>query len=75
MDKIRCNLNSWAKNGQTIDHRLEDLKDMPSENELSRQVSAELKKRGFKFAGATIIYSYLQGIGIINDHTIYCSFR
>lgn len=61
--------------GKVIDHHLSDRKDMPAKNELSEQISKELKKRGFKFVGATIIYSYLQAIGIINDHWEYCDYR
>lgn len=41
-------------------------------NELSDRVSADLKKRGFKYVGSIIIYSHLQAIGIINDHRDYC---
>lgn len=66
----------WSfTDGKTIDHRLTDGKDMPAKDELSERVSAELKKRGFKFVGATIVYSYLQGIGVINDHCVDCDFR
>ncbi len=61
--------------GKTIDHHLADIKDMPAKDALSEEVSAELKKRGFKFVGPTIVYSYLQGIGIVNDHWEYCDFR
>lgn len=61
--------------GKTIDHRLKDAKEMPARDGLSERVSNELKKRGFKYAGPTIIYSYLQGIGIINDHLLCCDFR
>ncbi|MCM1125175.1 MAG: DNA-3-methyladenine glycosylase I [Lachnospiraceae bacterium] len=61
--------------GRVIDHHLMDEKDMPAKDELSERVSRDLKKRGFKFAGPTIIYSYLQGIGIINDHMEYCEYR
>ncbi len=61
--------------GKTVDHHLSDIRDMPSHDALSAQVSAELKRRGFKFVGPTIVYSYLQGIGIINDHAEYCTFR
>lgn len=61
--------------GKVIDHHLLDVKDMPAKDALSERVSADLKKRGFKFVGPTIIYSYLQGIGIINDHWEYCDFR
>ncbi len=61
--------------GKTIDHRLKNIKDMPAKDALSERVSAELKRRGFQFVGPTIIYSYLQGIGILNDHCVDCDFR
>ncbi len=61
--------------GKTIDHRLEDCRDMPAKDALSERVSAELKRRGFKFVGPVIVYSYLQGIGVINDHCVYCEYR
>ena len=61
--------------GKVIDHHLLDSKDMPTKNDLSERISKDLKKRGFKFTGATIIYSYLQGIGVINDHWEYCEYR
>lgn len=44
-------------------------------NSLSDEISKDLKKRGMKFVGTTIIYSYLQAIGIINDHDIDCDYR
>ena len=43
-------------------------------NELSDLISSDLKKRGMSFVGTTIIYSYLQAIGIINDHEKECDF-
>ena len=61
--------------GKVIDHHVQTAADIPSQNELSQQISRDLKKRGFKFVGPTIIYSYLQGIGIINDHCEYCEYR
>ena len=42
---------------------------------LSDEISKDLKKRGMKFVGSTIIYSYLQAIGMINDHDLQCDFR
>jgi len=42
---------------------------------LSDQVTKDLKKRGFKFIGSVTIYSYLQAIGVINDHDLMCDFR
>ena len=61
--------------GKVIDHHLKDIKDMPAKDALSERVSSDLKKRGFSFVGPVIIYSYLQGIGVINDHWEYCDFR
>lgn len=61
--------------GKVIDHHLQDCRDMPAQNDLSEKISKDLKKRGFKFVGATIIYSYLQSIGVINDHWEYCEYR
>lgn len=61
--------------GEVIDHHLADFADMPSKNELSAQISRDLRSRGFKFVGEVIIYSYLQGIGIINDHLECCDYR
>lgn len=43
-------------------------------SDLSDTVSKDLKKRGMKFVGSTIVYSYLQAIGIINDHELNCAF-
>ena len=43
-----------------------------TKNDLSDRIAADLKKRGFKFLGSTLIYSYLQSVGIINDHTPEC---
>ena len=61
--------------GKQIINSWEDISQVPVTSELSDNVSRDLKKRGFKFTGSTIIYSYLQAVGIINDHTIWCSFR
>lgn len=66
----------WAfTQGKTIDNRLEKTGDMPASSPLSEKVSKDLKKRGFKFVGPVIIYSYLQAVGIINDHLLSCPFR
>jgi DNA-3-methyladenine glycosylase I len=42
---------------------------------LSDQISKDLKKRGFKFVGSTIIYAYMQAIGMVNDHAVDCAWR
>lgn len=48
--------------------------ELPTTSSLSDQVSADLKRRGMKFVGSTIIYSYLQAMGVINDHETTCDF-
>ena len=44
----------------------------PAKTELSDRLSKDLAKRGFKFVGSTIIYAYMQGIGMVNDHDVAC---
>ena len=46
--------------------------DVPAETELSRRISRELKQRGFRFVGPTIIQAFLQATGIVNDHELAC---
>lgn len=58
-----------------IDNHWTRREDIPTQSELSKKISKDLKSRGFKFVGPTIIYSYLGAIGVINDHLIDCSFR
>ncbi|MCR5491747.1 MAG: DNA-3-methyladenine glycosylase I [Bacilli bacterium] len=66
----------WSfTDGKPIDHRLKSMEDMPAKSELSDRISADLKKRGFNFVGSVIVYSYLQAIGIVNDHLIGCPNR
>lgn len=45
---------------------------VPASSELSDRISRDLKKRGFRFVGSTIIYAYLQAVGVVNDHTAGC---
>ncbi len=60
---------------KVIDHRYTDEKEIPASDALSTKISKDLKKRGFKFVGPVIIYSYLQAIGIYNDHLMNCEWR
>lgn len=48
------------------------MEEVPAKTELSDAVSKDLKKRGFKFVGSTIIYAYMQAIGLVNDHITSC---
>lgn len=61
--------------GKRIIHHLSSFKDLPAQSALSRKVSKDLTKRGFRFVGPTIIYSYLEGIGVIDDHLDGCPFK
>ena len=54
-------INSWKKDSE-----------IPSNTELSDKISNDLKKKGFKFVGSTIIYAHMQAIGIVNDHIVNC---
>jgi len=49
-----------------------DGKTLPTQTELSMQISKELKKRGFKFVGPTIVYAWMQAVGIVDDHVKSC---
>lgn len=49
-----------------------DGKTVPAQTELSAQISKELKRRGFKFVGPTIVYAWMQAVGIVNDHASTC---
>jgi len=49
-----------------------NLKELPAKTPLSDKISAELKKRGFKFVGSTVIYAHMQATGMVNDHLTFC---
>ncbi len=59
-------------NGKAIINKYKKLSDVPATTPLSDQISKDLKKRGFKFVGSTIIYAYMQAVGIVNDHITSC---
>lgn len=58
--------------GQPIIHQWQTLKQLPARNEISDQISADLKARGFRFFGTTICYAHMQATGMVCDHTIDC---
>lgn len=58
--------------GKPIVNRVRSAKDLVSNSPLSDLVSKDLKKRGFRFVGATVIYSHLQAVGVIDDHEVSC---
>lgn len=76
--KIREEFGTFDKyiwnfvNGKVIKNNFKSYKDIPTKTKLSDDISKDLKKRGFKFIGSTIIYSYLQAVGIVDDHEAGC---
>jgi len=62
-------------NNKIINNKFNFEKEIPSKSSLSDLISKDLKKRGFKFIGTTIIYAYLQAIGVLNDHINQCNFK
>jgi DNA-3-methyladenine glycosylase I len=48
------------------------VKEVPAETPVSRAMSKELSQRGFKFCGPTIVYAFMQAVGIVNDHLVSC---
>jgi len=59
-------------NHQPIKNSRKNLKELPAKTELSDLVSKDLKKRGFKFVGSTVVYAHMQATGMINDHIESC---
>jgi DNA-3-methyladenine glycosylase I len=53
-------------------NRVRSMKQVPAETDLSRKVSKELSTRGFKFCGPTIVYAFMQAVGMVNDHLVTC---
>jgi len=63
----------WAYMGGTpLQNRWRTLDEVPTETEVSREISKDLKKRGFKFCGPTIVYAFMQAVGMVNDHLVTC---
>ena len=48
------------------------LSELPAETPLSKALSKDLKRRGFRFVGPTIVYAFVQAVGMVNDHTVDC---
>jgi DNA-3-methyladenine glycosylase I len=58
--------------GNPIDNNPKTLKDVPTVNKISDMLSKDLKKRGFKFVGSTVVYAHMQATGMVNDHVEEC---
>jgi len=58
--------------GAPIVGRFRSLSELPAETPLSKALSKDLKRRGFRFVGPTVCYAFMQAVGLVNDHTVDC---
>ena len=58
--------------GEPIDGKRKTIRQIPAANEMSLTISKDLKARGFKFCGPTIVYAFMQAVGMVNDHLVTC---
>ncbi|WP_140485687.1 DNA-3-methyladenine glycosylase I [Flavobacterium sp. GSA192] len=76
--KVQEEFGSFSKyiwgfvDGKPIDNKIQSLKDVPATTPLSDAISKDLKKRGFKFVGSTVVYAHMQATGMVNDHIVDC---
>lgn len=63
----------WAfVDGKTIINEFKTMAEVPANTPLSDTISKDLKKRGFKFVGTTVVYAFMQAVGMVNDHLVDC---
>lgn len=76
--KVQEEFGSFSKyiwkftDGKPIDNKRKSLKEVPATSPLSDEISKDLKKRGFKFVGSTVVYAHMQATGMVNDHVEDC---
>jgi DNA-3-methyladenine glycosylase I len=76
--KVQEEFGSFSKyiwnftGGKPIDNQPKELRDIPATSEISDALSKDLKKRGFKFVGSTVVYAHMQATGMVNDHVENC---
>ena len=58
--------------GSVITNRWQSMAELPAETDLSKVIAKDLRKRGMRFFGSTIVYAYLQACGYVNDHIVQC---
>ena len=58
--------------GKPLQNNFKSMSEIPANTPLSDKISADLKSRGFKFVGSTIVYAHMQAMGMVNDHTTDC---
>lgn len=76
--KIQEEFGSFSKyiwafvDGKPIQNKFKTMSELPANTPLSDTISKDLKKRGFKFVGSSVIYAHMQACGMVNDHLITC---
>ena len=63
----------WGFNdGRVVQNNFRSLKQVPAKTALAEKISKDLQKRGFRFVGPTIVYAFMQAVGMVNDHLVTC---
>jgi DNA-3-methyladenine glycosylase I len=76
--EVRREFGSFARyvwnfaGGRTIQNRRRSPRDVPAQTRESEALSHDLARRGFRFVGPTIMYAFMQAVGMVNDHTVKC---
>jgi DNA-3-methyladenine glycosylase I len=76
--EVQAELGSFADllwgfvDGEPLVGRWKTVGEVPAETPVSKAMSKELKRRGFRFVGPTVCYAFMQGAGLVNDHTVSC---
>jgi DNA-3-methyladenine glycosylase I len=76
--KVQEEFGSFSKyiwgftGGKPIENNIKKMSDVPATTPLSDEISKDLKKRGFKFVGSTVVYAHMQATGMVNDHVAEC---
>jgi DNA-3-methyladenine glycosylase I len=76
--ELREELGSFSEHlwsfvdGEPLVNRFRRIGEVPAETEISRALSKDLKSRGFSFVGPTIVYAFMQAVGMVNDHLVSC---
>ena len=58
--------------GRPVQNRIRSMSEIPAKTPLAEKISKDLKRRGFRFVGPTIVYAFMQACGLVNDHLVDC---
>jgi len=76
--KVRKEFGSFSKyiwgfvKNRPVQNKFNKMSLIPAKTPLAEEISKDMKNRGFRFVGPTIVYAFMQGIGMVNDHATYC---